>query len=66
MNISVIGFAVLAFVVTAFLLLTARKELGHQRAELTQRGDSALSRNSANWLVALAISAALVICFVLI
>lgn len=43
----------------------ALRELKSKAQPLTQTGDSSLSPRSVNWLAATAVSAALLICFVL-
>ncbi len=73
MNIPNVLLAVMTVLVSATALAIlyseyqpALRELKSKLQPLTQTGDSSLSRKSVNWLAATALSAALVICFVLI
>ena len=62
MNISVIAFSIWAAVGLAFLFLTLGREPGYPWAGLGRVGDSSIGRNSSNWMAALALSGALLIC----
>jgi hypothetical protein len=73
MNIPNVLLAVMTVLVsaTALAILYSEyqptlRELKARLQPLTQTGDTSLSRRSVNWLAATALSAALVICFVLI
>jgi hypothetical protein len=65
MNLSVFGFAVMAIVAVVFAFATLAREMDFPLRNLTQTGDSSISRRSVNWLAATALLSALFICFVL-
>ncbi len=72
MNIPNVLLAVMTVLVLATALAIlfgeyrpAWRELKTKLQPLTQTGDSSLSHKSVNWLAATALSAALLICFVL-
>ena len=65
MNFSVLLFTLWALVGATFLLLTLGREPGYPWAKLARIGDTSIGRNSVNWLAALALSGALMICLFL-
>jgi len=63
MTVTVIAFAVWAFLAALFLLLTMGKESVYPWSGMSQFGDTSLGRNSVNWLGTLALAGALLICW---
>jgi hypothetical protein len=65
MNASVLALTVWAIMGPALVLFSNQGSRVPRRALLARAGDSTLDRDSANWLVALAVSGALLVCFFL-
>jgi hypothetical protein len=63
MSKTVIAFWIWAAVGLVFLFLTFDKERSFAWVPQTAFGDTSLSRNSVNWLAAIALSGALLICW---
>ena len=64
MHMSIIAFTVMAAVTVLIMAATMASELNLELLVPTQTGDSSLSRQSVNWLAAVAFIAALGICMV--
>lgn len=62
MNSSVIGFALMAILVSCILIATTIRELELSWSLPTQTGDSSLSPQSVNMLGVTALAGALLIC----
>jgi hypothetical protein len=63
MSNTVIAFSVWAIIGLAFVLLMLVKERSFAWARPAAFGDTTLSRNSVNWMAALALLGALFICW---
>jgi hypothetical protein len=64
MDTSVIAFVLMAVATAVLLAATVAREADSNLPALTYRGDTSLSRQSVNWLAAIALSAAILICLV--
>jgi hypothetical protein len=62
MNISILAFVVWAGVISGFLFLIMNREAVDPLRGLTQRGDTSIGRYSFDWMGAIALIGAVVIC----
>ena len=65
MNVELLASVIWLLLVGGFLVATLRTETGLEWPQSTRSGDTSLSRDSINWLAALAVGAALGICLML-
>lgn len=63
MTISIIAFVVWTGLISGFLLLTMDREAAIPWRGLTQTGDTSIGRYSFDWMGALALIGAVVICY---
>jgi type II secretory pathway component PulL len=64
MDTSVIAFVLMAVATAVLLAATVAREADFNLPALSYRGDTSLSRQSVNWLAAIAFTAAILICLI--
>jgi hypothetical protein len=64
MSISILAFALMAFVSALFMMVTVVSEGNFKMPALKQTGDSSLGVRSVNWLGAVAFIGAVLICMI--
>jgi len=64
MDINTIAFALMASITALFLAATLARETDIHLPAMTQSGDTSVGRRSVNWLAAIAMTAAVLICLI--
>jgi hypothetical protein len=64
MSISLLAFALMAFISVLFMAITVVNESNFKMPSLSSTGDSSLGFRSVNWLAAIAFTGAVAICMI--